>query len=70
MNKILQATLRCNQKWPLLGFARNFAYKSDLSPEVLYPKSKQQLFTPSPPSVLPFIHMSVENRAFILIEHY
>lgn len=33
----------------LVNVARQFAYKSDISTAVLYPKSKQKLFTPSPP---------------------
>lgn len=33
----------------LVNVARRFAYKSDISTAVLYPKSKQKLFTPSPP---------------------
>lgn len=29
--------------------ARHFSYKSEISPEVLYPNSRQKLFTPDPP---------------------
>lgn len=29
--------------------AKHLSYKSEISPEVLYPNSKQKLFTPDPP---------------------
>lgn len=32
-----------------VNITRQYAFKSDISTEALYPNSKQQLFTPSPP---------------------
>lgn len=34
---------------PAVNFVRQFAFKSDISTEALYPNSKQKPFTPSPP---------------------
>lgn len=46
MLKILR--LVCVQR-PFLNVARQLSYKSDISTAVLYPTSKQKLFTPPPP---------------------
>lgn len=70
MSLLLQSALKCTNKWQLIGFARSFAYKSDLAPEVLYPKSKTELFTPSPPPVRHFVHhIQLESNFVILIDH-
>lgn len=66
MSLLRQGTLMCTSKRHLLGFVRNFAFKSDLSPEALYPQSKPQLFTPTPPPVWHFGHISNENRMNLL----
>lgn len=52
-------TLRliCFQKRsPSVCIARQFSYKSDISTEVLYPASKQKLFTPDPPLQVSWIN--------------
>lgn len=49
---------------------RGFAFRSDISPEVLYPNSKQRLYTPSLPEVRcsfrslqsVFIHTSLSSQ--------
>ncbi|XP_031628202.1 peptidyl-tRNA hydrolase ICT1, mitochondrial isoform X2 [Contarinia nasturtii] len=48
MFKVLR--LICQQRqFSAVNAARQFSFKSDLSPETMYPNSKQKLFTPSPP---------------------
>lgn len=48
MLKILR--LVCHQRqFPAVNVIRHCSYKSDISTEVLYPESKQKLFTPPPP---------------------
>lgn len=61
-------TLRfiCVQKWPpTMCVARHFSYKSDISPEVLYPNSKQKLFTPEPPLSVSCINNNKEKTVIL-----
>lgn len=44
--------------------SRKFSYKSEISTGVLYPNSKQKLFTPDPPAPV-----SCANKEILFIEY-
>lgn len=50
-NQLLKLHLNNYYKPHASQFARNLCYKSDISLDKLYPNSKQQIYTPSPPTV-------------------
>lgn len=51
MIRLFRGILNHQSNFASMAIARNLAYRSDLSLELLYPNSRQQIYTPSSPPV-------------------
>lgn len=52
----LRAILNSQQNLVKTSAIRNYSYESDISLKNLYPKSKQELFTPEQPAAVRKLH--------------